>query len=237
MSDRVTPSPETRGLRLTGALCVLFVASFFFMVSQELPYGDADDTGAALLAFLGEHQTEAKIEVVAQGFVVVVWAVLAPLLYGVLRVAEPLRRPTWSAVAFAGAFGVVAFVGMAVAIQRALVLGTGDADAEAGAYVLAQHVSDGLFAVATLMVGVFLLGAGIVIVLERPVRRWLGWLASVGAAASISGGLLGLIDNAEEGVAGALGFVGQLAWLLFVLLLGVYLFRRRFTASPIVPAV
>ena len=231
MNETASSSIRPAETRLIGAICVLFVLAFLFMQSQELPYDDADDTGKTLIAFLDHHTTDAKGEVIGVALVVAIWALLFPLLWRLLRAAERVRGTGWHAVALSGGAGVVAAVSVAVAIQRALVLGAGDADASPGAYMLAQHVSDGLFVLATLMTGWFLLGAGLVIVRSRPVAKWLGVLALIGAAANLVGAALGLTSNGEEGVAGLLMFVGQISWLLFVLVLGVLLLRGRFAVA------
>ena len=185
---------------------VLFAVAFF--VSGETP--DVDDSGEKVISHYDE---EGKYYVAL--IALLIGAVVFLFFAGVLRdvLAGAGRTPSWvPTVAFAGAIVYTVGLGMFGNSTIAL-LDAADLGEPQVAQALNIADNDNFFP-AIIGIAVVLLAAAWCILAVRPrvIPAWLGWVALV----------FGIVA-----FAGPLGFISFLAFPLWVLVVGLILFRQR----------
>ena len=207
------------------AAAVLLIAIIVVVPTGPSPGASGEDIKASLVtqgnAMLLGHYLE--------GLMLMLFLSFAASLRGVLRRAEE-GAGALSTAMFGGAVATVAVILVAHAIQASLVLHTardGDPALVRALFDLAAMV-DSFYAFP---LAVFLAAAGAVMVRSRAVGRWLGWAAGAIALLMVVG-QAGTITGTDPLI--AVGIVGFLSFVLWLLVASIMLLRRRGAARPVV---
>jgi hypothetical protein len=224
---------------------VFFVVAFAIFLSTDpgggsTPQLPAIDNAEAVPAFVGDHLTSVRAQVMLNGLGVVTFLWFLGTLWAGLRrsESEPARG---SMIVVSGALvgAAVTLVGLVLVGTATLATSTSTASAVPTLYVAASLS----FAFGGAAFAVFFLGVAEVILRTHAMGKWLGYLAVVAAVLSI----LGLVthyytDGIMNPATGALGFYGHyMAFVVWLLLASVEIalaqHRRRRAERPVAETV
>jgi hypothetical protein len=177
---------------------------------------DTDDSADQVMSFYRSHLTSNRIAALMVTIAAVLLVLFVVRLRELLDTGEP-GTSVFATAAFAG--GVLGAAGLIIAaVVHFTLVDVADEGTTSAAQALNVLDEDTLIAAA---VGLALLyfAAGIAILRGRTLPRWLGWAAVV----------IGVVS-----LAGPIGFFGALLGMIWLIVVGVLMFRQ---AEPTRPAV
>jgi len=203
---------QRKWLALCGIVAAVLIPLSIIVISGNTP--DDNASAAKVVSFYRAHENANKLAAVLVVLAAVLLLLFAAQLREVLQGDQPgagvLTLAAWSGLLLIGGGTMVA-----AAIHIALVNAAHDRFLAAAQSL--NVLDNYIFFAMTAGFALFGLAAGFA-TLQRPVLpRWLGWVAIVF-------GVLGLL--------GPLGFFGLLLGLLWIIVVGVLIFRKDFSAAP-----
>lgn len=202
---------QRKWLALCGIVAAILIPVALVVVSGNTPQDDA--SAAKVLSFYRAHETANKLAAV----LVIVGAVLLVLFAAQLRRVLHGDRPgagVLSVAAFGGLLLTAAVASVAAAIHFALVQA---AQHRFGTVAQTLNVLDNNVGIAIVAgFSVFGLATGFSTLRRPALPRWLGWVAVVFGVLSLFG---------------PIGILGILLGLIWIIVVGVMLFRRELVAA------
>jgi hypothetical protein len=197
---------------LCGAIFVVLAVIAFAMT------GDGQDpskqSADQIVAYYQDHADANEFAAFILGWAGVFLLFFAGWLRQLLRNAE--GEGSWlSNVAFGALVALIAAIGVGATIHLALVDYVDDVDPAVTATI--NTIDYDFFIPFAMGMAAFLISTGIVVTRTAVMPKWLGWIAII----------LGVVAVTP---AGFVGFLGGLAWILVVGLLGAARTRRPATA-------
>ena len=179
------------------------------------------DAGAAVIVSkFAENATAHGVLAAWVGVNLVLMALFLAAAHTRLRAAEP----AWSMLGTIGGVLLMALFALVSVPRVALALGAADMEGEPALVDALWHMHTAVFAYAGIMLGIALLGFSLAAVGAGLVPRWFRVVGPIGAFAII-GFSVPVQVSASGSPATMVGGIGFLAWLLFLVVFGLRLWR------------
>jgi hypothetical protein len=218
-------SSSWSGRRIAGVAGIGFVVLIVVVLVLGFDGPVFDDSAADVREFFVDSDTQVHL-VTWLGALGVVFFFLpfAAGLRNLLAPADEADEQMWSRLSYTGAVLTAAIAVIGSAFWEVLSQGVAEEVSDDTLVALARF--DTVFFGALLPWGfaLFLAGASVVIIRSGVLAAWIGWFGAVGALLSAIGGLW-ILGEDDESFLGLLVFIGQLLFLLWVLVVGITMIR------------
>ena len=186
---------------LTGVVFVVLIV-LAFIIGGETP--DVDDTGEEVISFYTDNEGSQFASAILGAYAVLFFVFFASVLRSVLRRAEDAPG-ILSTISFGGGL-LVAVGGLVFSGVTFTLADLADNDPEPGAMQALNALNSDFFFPIAVGTAAFLIGAGIVMVRNGVLSKWIGW-------AAVAIGVLAVTPI------GFFAFLAMLAWVLVVSIL------------------
>ena len=212
--------------RMAGLGGIAFAA--IVVVQNVIRGSSAPSNGADAEEVLAHYADHRAVTIALVATFVVAGLSLATFLGGVLRRLFASERRGWAIVGGVGGVGVMALFSIVVGIEQALSVVAHRGRGDLGAVEALWALHNGVFAVLYLSLALALLGLGRAGVAAGTTPAIFERLAPVGAALLVVAAVTGPWTAAGEAMAFfALGGLGFLTWLAFLVTTGLRLVRSE----------